>query len=263
MGHFVVRIGDHYVSVVAESAEVRDWMPSYDVVGVDVDDTTYRCDLAVRAKAGYGTPFTSHTCHEVREQHQITFKRSDYLLQTNAEITSASIQAHDAFSFRHAMMNLYSAFVVHRQWGLLIHASCALADDVAYLFSGRSGAGKSTVARLSHPRRLLSDEASIVRIRPGSVAVLDSPFRSETRPNFHRAAVPLRAIHLLQQSPHIKRAVIPPAEAMFQLMDKVFYWSAHPSEIRKILRLYHILLATVPVYQLEFQKNNLFWEAIS
>lgn len=254
-----------------DSEQVCDWIArSYDILHVldsgesGVQDFgPLKCDLFVRVTPGYGVAFTSNDCNVTCEQQYITFERSDYLLQTDRACKNASIQVHDAFSFRHVMMNLYSTFIVHHNWGLLMHSCCAVENGQAFLFLGRSGAGKSTVARLSTPRRLLSDEASIVRIRQGVVEVLDSPFRSETRPDFDHEAYPLRAIHLLTQSVHVRKHVVPPEKAMTRLMDKLFYWSSDPQDTRKIFRLYRMLLDEVPVYELEFQKNNLFWEAIS
>ncbi len=73
-------------------------------------------------------------------------------------------QCFNEFALKHALMNLYSSFIVHHKWGLLIHSSCLKEGDKAFLFSGQSGAGKSTVVKLSHPRPILSDEATVVKI---------------------------------------------------------------------------------------------------
>ena len=51
-------------------------------------------------------------------------------------------------------MNLYSSFIAYHNWGLLIHSSCVVNKGEAHIFSGHSGAGKSTAAKLSHPRDL-------------------------------------------------------------------------------------------------------------
>lgn len=262
MYQLMVKIGDHLISMTTKSSEVQGWvLETYCVV--DTDDETKVCDLHLHIEDGYGLPFANQAYKVTAEEKSIIYERLDYQLAVERDFTRALLKVNEQISLKHAMMNLYSAFIVHRNWGLLIHSSCAIDGGRAHLFSGHSGAGKSTVARLSHPRMLLSDEATIVRIRDGQVDVLDSPFRSDTTPEFTAESFPLAAINLLQQSSRIFRKPLTTSEAILRMMDKSFYWAFSQQETQNILGLYKTLLQVVPVYELEFQKNDLFWEAIS
>jgi hypothetical protein len=185
-------------------------------------------------------------------------------LRISKNYREARLQVYDEFALKHAVMNLYSAFIVHREWGLLIHSSCAIERDCAYLFAGRSGAGKSTVARLSAPRLLLSDEASVVCIpENGAVRVYDSPFRSDIRSEASSACYPLAAIHLLNQSDRVDRMAISGSAVLTRMMGAVFYWAHDPGETAKVIRLIERLAQSVPTYDLYFQKNDSFWGLIS
>lgn len=259
MYEFTVRIGDHYMLVSTESERVKQWFAN----DYAIEDSAAEAHLAVHVEDGYGVAFVDHQYSVRHENQYIIFERKDYRLLLSSDFTAAILAIYDDFTLRHAMMNLYSAFIVHLEWGLLLHASCVIEDDRAWLFSGRSGAGKSTVASLSAPRRLLSDEASIVRVTAGTVDVFDSPFRSETTSEHTRQPIPLDGIHLLVQSQRIHRQPLKSGDAVARLMDKAFYWSYSTNESRKILRLCARLLQHVPVYELEFQKNNRFWEVIT
>jgi hypothetical protein len=262
MYEFIVRIGDHHLGMNAESEQVAQWIThAYDVVQLTHEQPVP--DLHIEVSDGYGSPFIDHQYTVHRADHDVVYERRDYRIVVNPDCTEAALYVNNDFSFRHAMMNLYSTLIVHSGWGLLIHSSCAVDGDEAVLFSGRSGAGKSTAARLSAPRTLLSDEASIVRICPNAVDVFDSPFRSETKVGGFRRTYPLKAIHLLIQSPRILRRLVTPAEAMLRMMDKAFYWTFESAETLKVMQLQASLLQLVPVYELEFQKNNRFWEVIS
>jgi len=194
----------------------------------------------------------------------LTFERSDYYITVDPSFNEASIIVYDTFALKHAMMHLYSLYIVHLGWGLLIHSSCVIDQGRAFLFSGHSGAGKSTAARLSSPRQLLSDEASIVRITEDGVTVFDSPFRSELySEGTFGGSCPLTGIYLLNQSEEIYTRPIAGRDAFIRVLDKVFYWSYDPAETMKIMRLGKLLAAQVPFHDLYFQKNNLFWEKIS
>jgi hypothetical protein len=133
----------------------------------------------------------------------------------------------------------------------------------AHIFSGQSGAGKSTAARLSQPRDLLSDEATLVKITQDAITVFDSPFRSEITAKGPKESVPLASIQILHQALQNKRANLKKADALLHLMDKVFYWAHSPKETKQILGLLKLLVDTVPVYELHFKKDPTFWELIS
>jgi len=193
----------------------------------------------------------------------LTFERSDYYITVDPSFNEANIIVYDTFALKHAMMHLYSLYIVHLGWGLLIHSSCVIDEGKAFLFSGHSGAGKSTAARLSNPRQLLSDEASIVRITAEGVTVFDSPFRSELYSEGASGSCPLTGIYLLNQSEEIFTRPIAGRDAFIRVLDKVFYWSYDPAETMKIMKLGKLLAAQVPFHDLYFQKNNLFWEKIS
>ncbi|MFV2047234.1 hypothetical protein KDJ21_013575 [Metabacillus litoralis] len=220
-------------------------------------------DLTLQIENGYGIPFENCIVTITKTEEYISYKRADYLIRVDHLYRNAMIWVHDELALKHALMNLYSSFIVYHNWGILLHSSCVIDNDNAHIFSGHSGAGKSTAARLSSPRELLSDEASIIKISPDSVTVFDSPFRSELNSKCINTSFELGSIQLLHQSLKNKREQIQKSNSMLHLMDKVFYWDDSPKETTKIFHLLHYLVHQVPIYDLHFQKNNTFWEMIS
>lgn len=220
-------------------------------------------DINLTIEKGYGKPFVNYNVRITNVSKKIFFQRADYIIESDLDFRNASIKAHNNLALKHALTNLYSSFIVYHNWGLLIHSSCAMDNSKAHLFAGQSGAGKSTVARLSQPRELLSDEATLVKITPEEIAVFNSPFRSEIKATDFEESVPLASIQLLHQDLQNNKVNLRKADALLNLMDKVFYWAHSPEETKKIMALLIMLVEHVPAYDLRFKKDDTFWELIS
>lgn len=254
-------IGEHVVRTSTRSWDILDWLSrNFRAIA---EQPVCDADLTVSIDNSYGQPFQSFDVHISSDETTTTYRRTDYFLQMDRAHRRARIAVHDTFALKHALMNLYSAFVVHHEWGMLVHSSCVAQRGQAYLFAGQSGAGKSTVALLSRPRRVLSDEATVLKISSGQAVVFDSPFRSDSSPVFDPDPYPVRGVHILRQSQSVARWQMSRSEGIVELMSKVFFWSHDPKETVKILTLHRHLADCVPIYRLDFQKNDSFWEAIS
>ncbi len=220
-------------------------------------------DLSIVIADGYGQSFEDFRVEVTAGKETVQFCRSDYRIVIDRACRTAAVDVYDEFALKHALVHVYSAFITHIGWGLLMHASCMLQDEGAYLFAGHSGAGKSTVARLSEPRTALSDEAAIVRIGGNEMTVFASPFRSDTPCPVTVSHAPLRAVHLLRQAAVNRRQPLQQLAAMTELTQRVFYWAYEPEETKKVLRMIKSLIERVPAYELYFTKDDSFWEEIS
>ncbi|OXM85205.1 hypothetical protein CF651_16535 [Paenibacillus rigui] len=256
-------IGEHLVEFTSSSDRMLAMLAVHFPCHVPAEPLGKAPDLVIHIEAGYGVSFVDDEVTITEEPGRIRFRRADYLLVTDEAYREARIFVFDELALKHALMNLYSAYIVHHGWGLLLHSSCVIADGRAHLFAGPSGAGKSTVAKLSHPRELLSDEAALVKITPGHMTVFNSPFRSELAATGREQSSTLASVHLLYQAHSNRRIGLSKSEGLLQLLDKIFYWAHSPEETRKVLHAVHVLAGTVPIYELHFQQNNTFWELIS
>jgi hypothetical protein len=261
MNKLLTKIGEHYVRIFCES----------DTLYKSIEKNFYRNmglknikpNLTIKIDHGYGVPFLNYEVKITNLGDKITYRRADYQIEVDSEYKSATISVYDELALKHALTNLYSSFIVHNNWGLLLHSSCAIEDGKAHIFAGQSGAGKSTAAKLSFPRCLLSDEATLLKITSSGVTVYNSPFRSELEAELFEGSVELASIQLLHQSLKNKRIRSAKSDALLHLMDKVFFWPRNQEETKAILKLMTMLVRQVPVYDLFFQKNNTFWELIS
>lgn len=261
MNELLTIIGEHYVQINFESESISKFFEKnfYRHKGLE----RILPELTININGGYGVPFLDYKVEITEEGNKITYRRADYQIEVDSEYKSATISAYDELALKHALTNLYSSFIVHHNWGLLLHSSCAIEKRKAHIFAGQSGAGKSTAAKLSFPRCLLSDEATLLKITSSGVTVYNSPFRSELEAEPFEGSVELASIQLLHQALQNNRLKSTKSDALLQLMDKVFFWPRSQEETKAILKLMTLLVMQVPVYDLYFQKNNTFWELIS
>lgn len=254
-------IGDHLIHIIYESKKLNSFFRRN--FQINQNNSNQVPDLVITIKEGYGIPFHDYDVKITNHHNYTLFQRADYLINVDLKYKTATISIHNELALKHALMNLYSSFIVYHNWGLLIHSSCAIENGRAHIFAGQSGAGKSTAAKLSYPRYLLSDEAALVKITPEMVTVFNSPFRSELETDNLGEQVDLASVQVLYQALQNDRAKLSKSDALIQLMDKVFFWPSSQEETKTIMRLLTILVKSVPVYELHFKKNNTFWELIS
>ncbi|MFD2214038.1 hypothetical protein [Metabacillus endolithicus] len=256
----MVKIAEHNVLLTSYSI---DFFTTLNNSYLILNNENSNPDLSIHLEDGYGVPFESYEVSISKNQQYVSYKRADYLIRVDHLYKNAMIWVHNDLALKHALMNLYSSFIVYHNWGILLHSSCVIDNGNAHIFSGHSGAGKSTAAKLSTPRDLLADEASIIQITSNKVIVFDSPFRSELHSKCMNTSFKLESIQLLHQSQLNKREQLSKSSSMLHLLDKVFYWTESSGEMTKIFHLICNLVKQVPIYDLHFQKNNTFWEMIS
>lgn len=112
-------------------------------------------------------------------------------------------------------------------WGLLsrfggavMHAAVAVRAGTGWIFTGRSGAGKSTISALCHAAgwRILNDDRVMVFRRNGAWRVAGTPWHGSGR--FAEAAeFPLGGIYFLEQSPENRLEAMAASEARMALLD--------------------------------------------
>ncbi|THF74707.1 hypothetical protein [Cohnella fermenti] len=223
-------------------------------------------DYTLKIEDGYGESYDEVTpvAYEKDGDGGIKVTRADFRLESEADLKTASLRFHDYFGLRTGLLNWLSRILARLNWGMLIHSSCIVQDGQAYIFSGYSGAGKTTIASMSRPRPIMADETALVELcEDGRVLIHDSPFRNDFKEPYRAGPVPLKGIYLIKQSPNVEQHLMSKSAAMLSLFDKIVFWRFERDESLGLIRQCRALVERIPVYELEFQKNDRFWEAIS
>jgi len=146
--------------------------------------------------------------------------------------------------------------------GLIVHAASLVRRDRAFLFCGRSGAGKTTLARLSRDATLLSDELSIVRVTERGVHCHGTPFWGELARAGEDRAAPLRGIYFLNHGVHHAVEPVPPRLALERLLPNVLFFAREPGLAGRVFDLAAALVDAVPCADLTFRLDDGFWEVV-
>lgn len=157
---------------------------------------------------------------------------------------------------------LLSVLLLPRR-GFLLHAATVVREGRGYVFTGRSGAGKSTVASLSPPGSVLTDEISLLRFSDGEWHAYGTPFWGEFRAEGSNRQVPLAGIYSLVQAPEDRVEPLPAREALRALLPNVLFFSSNQQETDQLLSVLTAAAEQIPFYRLYFRCDAAFWKVIA
>ncbi|MBR5680629.1 MAG: hypothetical protein IKX19_08230 [Clostridia bacterium] len=152
---------------------------------------------------------------------------------------------------------------------VLFHGSCVAVDGVGYLFTAKSGTGKSTHTRLW--RELLGDRAvmvnddkPLIRMTDNGAVIYGTPWDGKHRLSAN-IAVPLKAVCILTRAVENAIRPITVSEAYPVLLQQV-YRPMDPTAMAKTLTLVDRLAANVSLWKLgcnmEIEAAQVAYEAM-
>ncbi len=169
----------------------------------------------------------------------------------------ARFQSNQLASGLEAAIRIAVSLALPHNDALILHSSSVTGPQGALVFSGLSGAGKSTISTMlaSHYGvQKLSDELLIVSKATGAWRVHVAPFKgAEGLP--HGISQPLHSVDFLVQAPSHCRTPLSPAQAMEELFRHVVTYARAPKTTSKTLDLIADLVTSVPCHELKFTKD--------
>lgn len=157
-----------------------------------------------------------------------------------------------------ACVRIAASLALPRDRAFIMHASAVEAGGRALVFTGVSGAGKSTISSMlaeAYPScTKIADELLVVRADGAGWRVTVPPYLGPAG-ILHGAHAPLGGIHVLVQADHDTRTALAPAAALRELMRHVLVYVAEPATADHVLALAAHVVATVPCYRLHFRKD--------
>ena len=191
------------------------------------------------------------------------FERGDFRANWNQEKRRGLIrQSANPYAID-SVLRIVHTLLLARTGGFLLHASSAVRNGKAFLFSGLSEAGKTTMARLAPPDvHLLTDEVSYVRRLDDQYLACGTPFAGELGEPGENISAPIAAIYLLEKAPCNKIDPIDTAQAVRRLLRNILFFAHDEELVRLVFESACASVAAVPVYQLSFFPDQRVWDLI-
>jgi len=191
------------------------------------------------------------------------FERGDFRAEWNPERRQGRIrQTANPYSVD-SVLRIVHTLLLAREGGFLLHASSAVRNGKAFLFSGLSEAGKTTMARLAPPdTSLLTDEASYVRRVGARYVAYGTPFAGDLGEPGKNISAPIAALYLLAKSSENQITPVEPAEAVRRLMRNILFFAHDEELVRMVFQSACAFVAAVPVFQLSFYPDHRVWDLI-
>lgn len=173
--------------------------------------------------------------------------KEDFIRQKKEEMPHLSLDDHEYMWTGEAF---YNELLKHD--GMMLHSSCVEKDGYAYLFSAKSGTGKSTHTHLwlknLEGTRIINDDKPALVLENGKWYACGTPFSGKTDENVD-VKVPIRALVFLHRSEKNEVKRMPTVQAIGMLLSQTI--RPNSKELaEKMLELADKLLTEVPVFSL-------------
>ena len=175
-----------------------------------------------------------------------------------------------------SVLRILHSLILASRGGFLLHAASAIcgsagkfpathqnADARAFVFSGVSGAGKTTLSRLAPPGvTLLSDEISYIRPSQDGYSAFGTPFSGELAEPGENCRAPVAALFFLEKGPENRVDGMPSAEAVRRLMRNILFFAEDRDLVERVFATACDFVQRVPIRSLTFYPDGRVWEEI-
>lgn len=185
------------------------------------------------------------------------------LAERRAEVTAPSEQ-WAASALERTLAFIFMQALPREMNALWLHAAGVVLDGRGWVFFGRSGAGKTTIAGLAAGHaELLNDENVIVQLTPDRAKLHAAPFWGHSTPpeliQRQRRSAPLAALCALVHGEEFALRPLSPGEAATALLETEKVATERVESALAWLAVAERLVQRVPVYLLTFPPSAGLW----
>jgi len=190
-------------------------------------------------------------------------ERTDFRARWNPTTAHGLIQQTASIYSLDSVLRIVHTLILARMGGFLLHASSAIRNGRVFLFSGVSGAGKTTIVRLAPPNTsLLSDDISCVIHRRDSYNAVGTPFYCELGRPGENLEAPIKTLYLLAQGSENRTESLERAAAVRGLLENVLFFASDPELVESVFETACEFVEQVPVRRLTFVPETSVWDLI-
>ena len=154
------------------------------------------------------------------------------------------------------------AIMLIRKEGFFLHASAVLDGKSSFIFFGPSESGKTTIARLSKDKTVLTDETTALARCNGSYNAYATPFAGDFGRVKENTSGPIKAIFLIKKAARFGRKKIKANDAVKQLFCNAIMPIDGPEISYYLFNTFEQFVRRVPCYELYFKAEPEIWRYI-
>src|SRR6266852_1374856 len=218
------------------------------------DDASFEFDVEL---APPGTESGDEDLRVTWDSGRWLMERGDFRAEWNPVTARGRIrQTFNPYSLD-SVLRIVHTLLLAREGGFLLHASSAIRNGRAFLFSGVSGAGKTTMARLAPPdAALLTDEISYVTREEGAYLAVGTPFFGELARVGENLRAPIECVYLLAKGSENKIEPIMGADAVRGLLENILFFARDPEFVKLVFDAAFDFVSRVPIRRLTFLPDS-------
>ena len=255
----VVEIGDIAIALRTDDPHFLDLLCQRYVGFLSSSQPEIELDLDLASPG----PVSDDDVRVLREGKEWLFGRGDFQARWDPLTGHGHVRQRPNPYALDSVLRVLHSLVLAARGGFLLHAASAICDSQAYLFSGVSGAGKTSLTRLAPDSvTLLTDEISYVRPSSVGYSAHGTPFAGELAKAGENSAAPVSALFFLEKGPENRVDELPPAEAIRRLMRNILFFAEDRELVEKLLATACDFVEKVPVRRLTFYPDARVWNEI-
>src|SRR6266852_2209254 len=198
-----------------------------------------------------------------REGNEWLIERGDFYARWDPRTGRGTVRQNANPYSLDSVLRIVHSLILAQRGGFLLHAASGICDGGACLFSGVSGAGKTTMTRLAPADiTLLTDEISYLRPSADGYSAFGTPFAGELAKSGENCTAPVSALFFLEQGPENRIDELSSTDAVRRLMRNILFFSEDQRLVEKLFATACDFVAKVPVRRLTFYPDARVWEEI-
>jgi len=199
----------------------------------------------------------------LRDGREWLVKRGDFRARWDPQTGRGTVRQNPSPYALDSVLRIVHSLILASTGGFLLHAASAICEDKAYVFSGVSGAGKTTMTRLAPENVvLLTDEVSYIRPAGEGYSAFGTPFAGELARVGENCSAPIAALFFLNQGPENRVDELPTTIAVQRLMRNILFFAQDRDLVETIFASACQFVSRIPVRQLTFYPDSRVWNEV-
>jgi hypothetical protein len=259
MDSLAIEIGGVAILLESDSPEFRamveKFYPGYVRQSAHVDSGLPVLRFSVEV-IGQGQLIGDEDVRVFKDCDQWRIHRNDFRAELNLESGSGCIrQVLNPYGLNSILRIVHTLYLAHAH-GFLLHAASAVRNNRAFVFSGVSGAGKTTISRCAPTdAALLTDEISYIRRSGSQYLAWGTPFAGEMGSPGANICAPVAELFFLEKGPENRIDDLDQREAVRLLLRNTLFFHNDETAVRAVFDSACDFLERVPARRLTFVRD--------